>query len=478
MSSSRPQFTTQRHRPVRAWHACIAAAAVIAVTSCGSAQATTHPVVGPNMPLSDINPPSAAYQEPDLAVDPSHPSNIAVAYNEGSHYLACYLASSSDGGATWTRRTVVGQGGMQSLPQGVTHCQHPKLAYTPSGALVYTFQDSGFRRDEPLSIHVLSMTSSNNGASFLAPQILDPSAVAPNDWYPVPAADRSTGGLDIAWTRYVQNFTVFPGHVVVTSTADGGRTFTPPVTVSPSDQSQSYVGSPVMDVGPDGRMYVSYLPSVSGKFSFAPGALEVAVSGDSGKTFSTSSPASIITGCAAMQTGCTALQPFGEVQSIAAGTKPKTAYLAWWDDSGPGALARISFTSTSDGGSTWAAPAVVGIPAGHAGDQQYHPSLAVAPNGRIDLAYYDLAPDGSQDVYWADSTDGGATFSAPVKGDTRASTIGIGPASGPTGHASYGFYLGLSSADSKADIAWTDSRRGDLNTGHQDVYFASITPGS
>ena len=464
--------------PARAARGLAAAAALVTVAGCGSPQATMHPVVGTNVPLSDINPPSSAFQEPDLAVDAAHPSQIAVAYNEGSHYLNCYLAVSSDSGATWTRRTVAGQGGLEPLPQGVTHCQHPKVAYTSAGALVYAFQDSGFRRDEPQSIHVLSMTSTDNGGSFSSPQILDPSAVAPNDWYAVPARDLRNGSLYIAWTRYVQNFTVFPGDVVVTSSDDAGKTFTPPVRVTPPEQSGSYVGAPVMDVGSDGRVYISYLPSVPGKFSFTPGALEVAVSGDSGKTFSVSSPASIITGCAPGQTNCTALQPFGEVQSIAAGRQPGTAYFAWWDDSGPAGLARISFTSTSNGGGTWSSPRVVGIPAGHAGDQQYHPSLAVAPTGRIDLAYYDLAADGTQDVYWAESSDGGATFSTPLRVDSRASNIGVGPAAGPTGHANYGFYLGLASTNASSEVAWTDSRRGDLNTGHQDVYYARVTVGS
>jgi len=218
-----------------------------------AATAPGNVVVTPARPLSD------AYQQPVIAVDPTRSGHLAMAYQEGTHFNRCYLALSSDSGGTWKSSAVVGVGATHALPAGVTHCQNPRVTYGPDATLYYAFQDSGFRSLEAESIHVLLMVSSDGGATFSGPAILDPTAASPNDWYPAIAASPDGRRLYLGWSRYAQNFNVFPGYPEVAGSTDHGRTFSTPVPLLPADTT-AYGGAPVMDVGRDGRLYVGFLP--------------------------------------------------------------------------------------------------------------------------------------------------------------------------------------------------------------------------
>lgn len=96
---------------------------------------------------------------------------------------------------------------------------------------------------------------------------------------------------------------------------------------------------------------------------------------------------------------------------IAAGRSPGSVYVSWWtgDPEGP---ARVLFADSSDGGKTWSPGRPVEVPRGRSTDQQHRPQLAVAQNGRIDIAYYDVGPDGStQNVYVTSLMNGASGFS-------------------------------------------------------------------
>jgi hypothetical protein len=108
------------------------------------------------------------------------------------------------------------------------------------------------------------------------------------------------------------------------------------------------------------------------------------------------------------------------------------------------------------------------------------PTLGVAPNGRIDVAWYDYRNDptykdgdtrnGFQDVYYASSTDGGLTWSKnrPLEDraiDRRFGSRRTGSIYGP---------LGLVSTDKAAYVAWDDTRNGNDQTANQDIYFTRV----
>jgi hypothetical protein len=104
------------------------------------------------------------------------------------------------------------------------------------------------------------------------------------------------------------------------------------------------------------------------------------------------------------------------------------------------------------------------------------PAIGVAPNGRIDLAWYDYRNDVGwkegdrratfQDVYYASSTDGGKTFSKNVRVNDRPIDRRFGPKLG-----SINGPVGVASTDKVAFIAWDDTRNGNATTSSQDIYF-------
>jgi len=89
-----------------------------------------------------------------------------------------------------------------------------------------------------------------------------------------------------------------------------------------------------------------------------------------------------------------------------------TVYLAFAGSGGSTTQADIFFTKSVDGGRTWIAPVKVNNDAG--GAQQSDPSLALDHNDFIYIVWTDPR-GGNNDVYFSKSTDGGLSFSSNVR---------------------------------------------------------------
>jgi hypothetical protein len=99
-------------------------------------------------------------------------------------------------------------------------------------------------------------------------------------------------------------------------------------------------------------------------------------------------------------------------------------------------MARVSL----DSGATWSEPRFVNDEVEVPNIQHYDPGIAIAPNGRVDVAWYDFrnspVPEasaeggndgGSQDVHYGFSTDEGSSWSQNVRVSDRIidRTIGV-----------------------------------------------------
>jgi hypothetical protein len=164
------------------------------------------------------------------------------------------------------------------------------------------------------------------------------------------------------------------------------------------------------------------------------------------------------------------------VSAMTAGARPGQIYLAWWDTGtnqdnagaqGPG---RLSLASSTDGGATWQVRAAIGVTA--ASDQQYRPWLSTAPDGRVDIIYYDRTSASGQSVDWVSLT--GGRLASPVLLTSKPSSVSVGPM-GDNGVRSFGDHLAAASTDKAVDAAWTDARR---PATHQAVYFARLDVGA
>jgi hypothetical protein len=217
--------------------------------------------------------------------------------------------------------------------------------------------------------------------------------------------------------------------IAVARSANGGRAWGTPVSLPGTVGSNVNTWDPAIAVAPDGTVYASFMLARNGQYYPV-----VDASFDHGGTFAQSS----------------ALIPpdrknWGDRDFIAVGPTG-TVYVTW--DYGPertsvtylctkgGSCAfatgdlNVVMQKSTDGGKTWSTMSHIspGFPAS-GGDSA---PLVVQPNGRIDVLYqgyqitnpttYTMNPAHS---YFTSSTNGGATWSAPVAVAPQAGTMSL-----------------------------------------------------
>jgi hypothetical protein len=437
--------------------------------STSSAQVSSQPDVAVTPGDKD------AFQQPNLAVDPTDPKRLAIAYQEGNRHEYCALARSQDGGRTWRSERVAGKGGRFALPETFPQCYDPFAAYGPDGTLFYQYEPRP--GTNPLGERRVIVTAAPPGGELAQPTEVDPIGVDHTDLYSDMAVDPTSGRLYVSFLRFCEpsvptadalvKCLPSPGQLVVASSGDSGRTFsatrvTPPTIADPSRQSVA------VDAG--GTVYAAF---TAGFFGSEPTTLRVAVSRDEAKSFGEPAPVAEVGPCEGDL--CYAAESANRNFFHALGGRPGELFIAYWDRQGD--KNRIFFTTSKDGGASFTAPRVVGVPPGGADHEQHRPRLAITPQGKLYLAYYDFRPEaegGSHDTYLVESTDRGASFSTPRKISDGSSNARVGSVGSSSGRrlANFGQRLGLASSPAGAPlIAWTDSRRGNEINGKQDIFF-------
>ncbi|HEX3623768.1 MAG TPA: cell wall-binding repeat-containing protein [Acidimicrobiales bacterium] len=263
---------------------------------------------------------------------------------------------------------------------------------------------------------------------------------------------------------------------VVSSSDDGGKTWSAPVEAQGPDEHVREIAPPV--VGPDGSLYIAWRNRDDP--STAPHPIVVAKSSDGGATFTRTSLGNV------GPAPTTAPAPAGSAgyPRMAVDAKSGALYVVYVGFNF-GDLDAILQSST-DGGATWSPPKRVNDDPMGNGARQLGPKVAVAPNGRVDVAWFDARaqypstlvpkPAGGGDIYYASSTDGGKTFSA----NRRISDRSINLDDGLTGRTGTYTWWGPALAPIGNDsvlFAWGDPRNGNVDSATNDVYTATLRLG-
>ncbi|HEU5181778.1 MAG TPA: sialidase family protein [Candidatus Polarisedimenticolia bacterium] len=411
---------------------------------------------------------------PSIAFNPVDSSELVVAF------VDTYSAGSIPAAACRTAfRTVAGwQTGDAvplELPAGATSvtCGFPAIAGDESGSF-YVAYLKGISAPGRFDSEVFVAKSTDGGESFSSSSMIfdgvsgraDTPSIAVDNW----AGSPFRGRVYVAYTNFGFGTTE---SMQAAFSRDGGATWSAPQDISVPVDKETPVGANVV-VAPNGSVFVfwsSFLHSSSKKLSIL-----FTRSDDGGITWvREDSVASHLPSPGFFrlknEDPLFMVSPFA---GIAANSNPSAAvgpdgtlYLAWTDFKEGSCKSLSSFgdfacanadvrlSLSKNGGKSWSKPVKVSDES-PAGSDQFHPQIAVHPDGLVSLVWLDrrLDPDNVDVNTFYTNTSDGVSFLANVRVSGATSTVGSS--------ASLGDRIGLAVAGSEVDPVWGDLRTGTL----------------
>lgn len=423
--------------------------------------------------VSNVTRDTTAQNETPIAVNPLNPLNLIVGGNDWNYNDGCAVNASLDAGRSWTPTLPDG-----FLP-GITKFTNnpavagtgpydyggdPAVAFGPTGTAY--FACFGYEGTSPYGVKLLLSRSYDGGRTWLKGDAAQPLAVV--------SAFQGNGkerGGNGQFADHEQMAVSADGTIYVTWAQFHGTGGSDPVYVSTSRNDGVSFSAPVkvsaknVNVNQNQRVVTNATGSVAflvwDNFehgSKGTAALYVSQSTDRGQSWSD-----------AVQLGAyqQPIDLFPPSFSISGtpfrgpGTYPAPAYnaarnrlyVAYADIVNGRAQVFVTWASATDL-STWSTPVVV---APVASGDRFGAELSIAPNGRLDVMFYDrsYSANSQVDVTYATSADGGASWRS-----RRVTSSSFDPAAfGVPGRGSFipflGDYNGIASTPTNAYLAWT-----------------------
>ncbi|MDQ4069416.1 MAG: glycoside hydrolase, partial [Actinomycetota bacterium] len=455
--------------------------AAVAPVSAAQEELPEGPIVTAAVQVTNNPDPGRAHSTPQLARNPVT-GELVIAEAEVRTKKTCDVHISVDDGRTWLDGGDPMTAPFTDCSLQATNGPYITMQFTPDGTLFAAFfaSDPKYttqlnRNDIPR--HIFVARSEDSGRTWSTSMAYEGREGDPG----IGASRRAQISVDnnnpqhvyVGWQK--GGFTTpAPGgarKAMISVSHDGGRRFGPPLELSDGRGG----GQPRTVVDSKGVVHAVFAADTFGTptgDAAPPRPIIYRRSIDQGRTWSAGRE---------IDQGNVGFS-FGRRHLIAVDPRTDALYVTWHGNPNPRSRRppanepstpefddrEIMFRSSKGGGETWSAAKMVNDDAPTPNIQHYNPGIAVAPNGRLDLAWYDFrnspTPEfegpggnagGMNDIYAASSFDGGTTFTENVRVNDRLidRTIGVW-----SNNAHSQTSVAVTSSDTTTYVAWQDSR--------------------
>jgi hypothetical protein len=427
--------------------------------------------VGTNVNVSHEPGPQS---ETSIAINPANPSQLVGGANE-IFRLPMRGYFSSDGGATW--------GGVDlPLPPPVTNNgfdfgSDPGVAWDLHGNVYYSYIIVFFSNGGAINGTEMAVSrSSDGGQTWTATYFNFESGEAQFNDKPMITVDNNPGSphegtIYVAWDNATGSSSS-SNNLLVSHSTDHGVTFSAPAVASDTTSGPKAVIAADPFVGPDGTLFVAW-------HDVQNSAIVASSSSDGGVSFGpqhTVSPTQIAFDfpVPAESSRGALLYPACDADR-STGPNRGTLYCSWMDQTASNAT-DVFITRSTNGGASWSRPQRVNDDAAGVANDQFNQWLAVdSTDGSVNVSWSDTRNDPthlSTDEYFSRSTDGGQTFIANVRVSTASTNE---TCCGANLGDQYGDYEGIAAFGGVVHPIWTDRRDGGTVDGFEETYTAAIT---
>lgn len=408
-----------------------------------------------NVDAAGMNVIGDAGNEPSIAIDPTAPNRLAAGWRQfddvSSNFRQAGYAYSRDGGRTWSAQ--------QKIEPGIFRSD-PVLGAAPDGTFYY------------LSLEVINgnefycdmFVSGDHGATWPAKHFAYGGDKA---WFAIDTSDGpGSGNVYQPWN--VAGNTYFPNQF--NRSVGGATAWEDPVTYDPDGDPPARPVFGILDVGPDGSVYVAGARNSQNSDTFwvvkSIDAQSAAI-----PTFSQHVQVNM-GGNLRLSTGPNPAGLLGQVEikvDKSGGPRDGWVYVLCSVDPPGDDPMDVRFIRSEDGGLTWSVPKRVNDdPLFSSPSWQWFGTMGLAPSGRLDAVWNDTrefpAQDNLSHLRYASSSDGGVTWTPSVQiSPTWDSHIGW------PNQNKIGDYYELVSDDVGTTLIWSATFNGE-----QDVYVARI----
>ena len=403
--------------------------------------------------------------EPSVAVNPTDPRNVVVAWQQDRFQdgaaLGIGVAVTRDAGSTWTVRTVPGLSKCTGESR-YDRVSDPWLSFGPGGALYLATLPANVT-DTGNSTAVAISRSLDGGLSWGKPTFVVEQDGTYNDKESVTADPFRPGNV---YAIYSKRFTA-ASITYFAESHDGGATWSPPRPTyeSPGTEAAGHI----ILVPRDGTLVDVFALATGGGEASA--AIVATTSTDGGQTWSQPTPISRRESNSGTDPEKGNLVRAPAIPTAAVGPDGRI-FVAWQQVTTPDA-GGVLLAESRDAGKTWTDPrTVVSEP-----NQVIVPTLAATADGTLGLSFYDFRDDKSGDdpltteFWFRRSSDGGRTWS-----EARvAAPFDLRTAVDASGYM-VGDYVGIAALPDGFANAFSMSRPA-AQTGPNDVFYAAATVG-